>query len=65
MKVCMGHHINEQGNFQSDKYPELPENKILLSFNDPSARKALRVFAQETTDEELSEDILQVLKKFE
>jgi len=61
----MGHHINEQGNFQSDKYPDLPENKIILSFNDPAARKALQVFAEASDDEELSEDILEVLKKYD
>lgn len=61
----MGHHINEQGNFQSDKYPELAENKIILSFNDEAARKALRVFAESSDDKELAEDILQVLQKFE
>lgn len=53
----MGHHINKQGEFQSDKYPDLPPDKIVLSFKDPEARKALDVFAVETSDFELSKDI--------
>lgn len=60
----MGHHINREGNFQSDKYPELPENKIILSFNDPLARKVLYTYAQETEDRELGDDMLQVLRKY-
>ena len=61
----MGHHINKSGNFQSDKYPKLPENKFLLSFKDPVARKALKVYAESANDKELAYDILEVLKKFE
>ena len=61
----MGHHINKSGNFQSDKYPKLPENKFLLSFKDPIARKALRMYAENSNDKELADDILEVLKKFE
>ena len=57
----MGHHINEQGKFQSDKYPDLPPNKIILSFKDPEARKALEYFGHLTKDQELGEDILEVL----
>ena len=58
----MGHHINDSGEFQSDLHPELPPGKIILSFKDPAARKALRLFATETTDVELAEDILKVLE---
>ena len=57
----MGHHINEKGNFQSDKYPELKENKIVLSFKDKEAQIALRVYAEITPDKELGDDILTVL----
>lgn len=62
--MYMGHHINTQGDFQSDKYPDLAPNKIILSFNDPVARKALAVFAEETEEKELGTDIKEVLKKF-
>ena len=57
----MGHHINKKGNFQSDKYPKLPENKISLSFKDKLARRVLVIYAKETKDKELGEDILEVI----
>ena len=37
----MGNHINEKGEFQSDLHPELPPDKIILSFQDPRAWSAL------------------------
>jgi hypothetical protein len=54
-----GHHIDAQGRFQSDKYPDLPPDKIVLSFNDPEAREALLVLAQSYSgkDPELTADI--------
>jgi len=58
----MGHHINEKGQFQSDKYPDLPPDKIILSFNDPVAREALRLYSKMTKDRELADDILERLK---
>lgn len=54
----MGHHINKNGFFQSDKHPELPEHKIILDFRDEIAQAALHVYAQLTQDNELAEDIL-------
>lgn len=53
----MGHHIDAKGRFQSDKYPELGPDKIVLSFRDKAARLALYVFASETQDRELGEDV--------
>lgn len=53
----MGHHINEKGFFQSDKYPDLPENKIILDFRDEYAQHALLMYATLTHDKELSDDI--------
>ena len=55
----MGHHINEKGEFQSDKYPDLAPDKIVLSFKDEHARAALEVYAARVfrTDPELTEDI--------
>jgi hypothetical protein len=61
----MGNHINENGRFQSDKYPELPENKIILSFKDPLAREVLKIYAKKTKDAELGEDILEAIKNVE
>ncbi len=61
----MGHHINEQGQFQSDKYPDLPPNKIILSFKENEARLALRIYAGITKDNELGDDIIQVLDNWE
>ena len=57
----MGHHINKKGQFQSDKYPDLPPDKIILSFKDEAAKRALAVFASYTKDKELAHDILERL----
>lgn len=54
----MGYHINSEGQFQSDKYPDLPPDKIILSFKDPLAREALFLYAKNTKDNMLAEDIL-------
>lgn len=61
----MGHHINKNGNFQSEKYPDLLENKIILSFKDFLAREVLKTYAKKTEDKELGKDILKVIKKIE
>lgn len=57
--MVMGHHIDKEGRFQSDKYPDLPPDKIVLSFKDPRARTALYALAEcyEAADPELSADI--------
>ena len=54
----MGHHINSAGQFQSDKYPDLAPDKFILSFKDPVAREALKLYAENAEDKELAEDIL-------
>jgi len=61
----MGHHINDEGKFQSDKYPELAPDKMILSFKDPIAREALKLFAEKSLDSELSKDILERIKTIE
>ena len=55
----MGHHIDSKGRFQSDKYPDLEPDKIVVSFKDPRARKALFRLAEdcEDSDSELSWDV--------
>lgn len=55
----MGHHMNKQGQFQSDKYPDLPPDKIILSFKDKHARLVLWHYAEITDDKELADDIKQ------
>lgn len=57
----MGHHIDYKGRFQSDKYPDLPPDKIILSFHDPVAQSTLRYFALFAQDRELARDISQRL----
>ena len=61
----MGHHINKEGQFQSDKYPELRPDKIVLSFKDEAAREALRVYVKHAQDKELSQDIATRLADFD
>ncbi len=60
----MGHHIDEHGRFQSDKYPELAPDKIIVSFKDPRAHHALLELADgyQSTDPEFSDDIRTRLK---
>jgi len=60
----MSHHINKIGEFQSDKYPDLGVDKIVLSFRDPATHAALAALAQnyEWIDPELAEDIRTRLK---
>lgn len=57
----MGHHLNKKGFFQSDKHPELPENKIILDFKDINAQIALSHYAMFSPDKELSKDIQQAI----
>lgn len=56
----MGHHIDDQGRFQSDKYPDLAPDKIIVSFTDHRASKALVILAADyqETNPELAADIL-------
>lgn len=59
-------HINGKGEFQSDKYPELGPDKIVLSFKDPLAQCALYMLALDYmsghVDEQLGRDISQRLR---
>ena len=60
----MGHHIDKEGRFQSDKYPDLPPDKIVLSFKDRRAWRALETLAEEYQydDAELAGDISERLR---
>ncbi len=56
----MGHHIDEQGRFQSDRHPDLAPDKIVVSFKDMRARSALMALAEAYHDADpgLAEDIV-------
>ena len=55
----MGHHIDDQGRFQSDKHPELPPDRIRLSFERKRSHPALAALAEayQDVDPDLAEDI--------
>lgn len=59
----MGTHLNENGEFQSDKYPTCPPGKVPLSTKDPMAQDLLWEYAQRrrSVDAEFSEDLEQAL----
>lgn len=64
----MGHHIvykDGKVHFQSDLHPELPLDKIILSFNDKDAWPALWKLAETSRDPELAKDIRFVLAEKE
>lgn len=58
----MGHHIDSEGRFQSDKYPDLAPDKIILSLKDPYAFNALKEYANHCNDRELANDIMKRLQ---
>ncbi len=62
----MGRFIDEQGRFQSDKYPDLAPDKIVVSFKDPHARRALGALAiaYNNSDHELATAIRTRLTTF-
>jgi hypothetical protein len=61
----MGVHINEKGQFQSDKYPTCPPGKVPLSVNDASAQDLLWEYAQRRrkVDAEFTKDLEDALCK--
>lgn len=61
----MGHHLTKDGDFQSDKYPDLPPGRFVLSFADPIARPLIRKYALRTSDEELADDLLVACEKYD
>ena len=54
----MGEHINDKGQFQSDKYPYLRPDFMQFSFRDENARAIMKWYAALTDDKELAEDII-------
>ncbi len=61
----MGHHLDETGEFKSDKYKWCPKGYFALSFDDPLAWPAIREYALTTEDAELREDLLASVHKHE
>jgi hypothetical protein len=61
----MGAHINEKGEFQSDKYPSCPAGKVPLSVRDASAQDLLLEYARRRRpiDAEFSDDLEAALRK--
>ena len=55
----MSHHINDKGEFQSDKYPDLPPDKIIISFKHSQTWRGLALIAKDydATDPDLAADI--------
>lgn len=56
----MGHHIDSEGRFQSDRHPELAPDKVVLSFQDERAHRALAALAEDYmgTDKEFGLDVM-------
>lgn len=57
----MGHHLTDDGDFQSDKHPELPRNVFALHMDDPKARDLIREYARRTDEDGLRADLLAAL----
>ena len=48
-----GHHIDSEGRFQSDKYPKLPPDKVVISLKDPRSWPGLRMIGAAYGDEDV------------
>lgn len=61
----MGHHIDDQGRFQSDKHPDTPANRIRMNLENPKSLRALVVCAEDHHDDdpEFSDDLLACLRQ--
>lgn len=55
----MGHHLNAVGEFQSDKHPDLPPDRVRVNLTNPRSTRAMRVLADSYADKdaEFSEDL--------
>ncbi len=60
----MGSHFNDDGEFQSDKYPTCPPGKVPLSVKDKTAQDLLWEYAQRRrrVDSEFADDLEAALK---
>ena len=55
----MGHHIDDEGRFQSDKYPELGPDKVVISLRDPKVYWVAATIAEayRKADPEFAQDV--------
>ena len=58
----IGHHLTERKTFKSDKYDWCPEGFFALKFTDPIAQKAILLYAEQTEDGELAEDLREAVR---
>ena len=58
----MANHLTEDKKFKSDKYAWCPEGFLALKFTDPIAQEAILLYADETNDKELAEDLREAVK---
>ena len=61
----MGHHLNSDRRFQSDKHPKLKPDHIVLDLGDPAAKGPIRLFARNTKDRGVAEDLITRLDEME
>lgn len=59
----MGHHIDDQGRFQSDKHKDMPPNRIRVSLERPESLRGLLAIAADHAekDPEFADDLLACL----
>lgn len=55
----MGHHINDKGEFQSDKHPDLPPDRLRVNITNPRSTRALLILADDYQghDAEFADDL--------
>ena len=60
----MGHHIDDQNRFQSDKHPETPANRIRMNLENPKSLRALVACAEDHRgdDPEFADDLMTCLR---
>lgn len=58
----MGHHLNEQKQFVSDRHPSLEPNKIVLSLQDELAQDLIYEYSTRTKEKDLAEDLQTALE---
>jgi hypothetical protein len=60
MNTKQREHIDDQGRFQSDKYPTTPPDLVPLKVTDPDARDLLAIYAvrRQAVDAEFCDDLL-------
>jgi hypothetical protein len=57
----MSQYLNKYCQFQSDQYPDMLPDEIVLSFHDPATIEALYAFAELTEDDDLAVAIVRRL----